>query len=73
MGLTDAQQPGESGNHDAALTLLDLKPLADDATPDQFSIRIDDAITNHIPYLKRKFANDVEKGLWVATARKTCR
>ena len=45
MGLTAAQQPGESGNHDAALTLLDLKPLSDDATPDQFSTRVDDAIT----------------------------
>ena len=36
-GKIDAQRPGEAANHDARLTMLDLKPLAADATPDQFS------------------------------------
>ena len=54
MGKSDAQLPGEAANYDAQLLALDLKPLSDDATPDEFSSRVSDAIDNTFPYLKRK-------------------
>ena len=64
-GETGSQLPGEAANHDAKLTWLDLKPLSDDATPDEFSKRVQDAIVNTFPYLKRPFANKVDESEWV--------
>ena len=64
-GKTSAQLPGEASNHDAKLTMLDMKPLSDDATPDQFSKRVKDAITNTLPYLKRPFASKLDESQWV--------
>ena len=40
MGKSDAQLPGEAANYDAQLLALDLKPLSEDATPDEFSSRV---------------------------------
>ena len=37
MGKSDAQLPGEAANYDAQLLALELKPLSDDATPDEFA------------------------------------
>ena len=64
-GETGAQLPGEAGNHDAKLTLLDIKPLSDEATPDEYSKRVKDAITNTFPYLKRPFASKIDESEWV--------
>ena len=54
MSKSDAQLPGEAANYDAKLLALELKPLSDDATPDEFASRVSDAIDNTFPYLKRK-------------------
>ena len=64
-GKTAAQLPGEAGNHDAKLTILDFKPLSNDATPDDFSVRVTDAITKTFPYLKRPFASKLDESKWV--------
>jgi len=46
MGKSDAQLPGEAANYDAQLLALELKPLSDDATPDEFASRVSEAIDN---------------------------
>ena len=55
MSATAVQAPGEALDHDAQLMLLQLKPLPDACTPDEFSTRVSTAIENHFPYLERKF------------------
>ena len=65
MGKSDAQSPGEAANYDAQLLALELKPLSDDATPDEFASRVSDAIDNTFPYLKRKYSTQEEIGEWV--------
>ena len=65
MGKTDAQLPGEAANYDAQLLALELKPLSDDATPDEFAFRVSDAIDNTFPFLKRKYSTPEGIGEWV--------
>ena len=65
MSASDAQLPGEAANYDAKLLALELKPLSDDATPDEFAARVSDAIDNTFPYLKRKYSTPEEIGEWV--------
>ena len=65
MGKSDAQLPGEAVNYDAHLLTLELQPLSDSATPDDFAVRVSDAIDNIFPYLKRKYSTPEEIGEWV--------
>ena len=65
MGKSDAQLPGEAVNYDAQLLALELQPLSDGATPDEFAVRVSDAIDNTFPYLKRKYSTPEEIGEWV--------
>ena len=52
MGETASQRPGESSEHDAAITALDLKPLADKASAQEYADRVNDAMQNHIPVVQ---------------------
>ena len=65
MGKSDAQLPSEAVNYDAHLLTLELQPLPDSATPDDFAVRVSDAIDNIFPYLKRKYSTPEEIGEWV--------
>ena len=65
MSLVAAMIPGESSSHDAALIALQLKPLPDGSTPDEYSLRVVGALTNHIPYLERPFPSRERMSWWV--------
>ena len=64
MSLVGAMIPGESASHDAALIALQLKPLQDGSTPDEYSLRVVGALTNHIPYLERPFPTRERISWW---------
>jgi len=55
----------EPDDHDMELVALKLKPLSDGATPQEFSARVNRALTLHIPYLSRPFSNPTDIGKWV--------
>ena len=57
-GQTASQLPGESGEHDAFITALELKPLPSKASAQEFAERVSDALTNHVPYMDRPFKDD---------------
>ena len=64
MGEPTAQQPGESSVYELRLAALNVKKLPADADSDAYAKRINEALTDIIPYTHRKFASDEDLGLW---------
>ena len=62
LGQIAAMLPGEDSTHDAELMRLVFKPMSNDATPDQFSLRISKVLKDHIPYLERPFPTQEKFG-----------
>lgn len=65
MEGADQMLPGEAQDHDAALIALALKPLANEATPQEYADRVNAALKDHIPYLDRPFRDLTAQGVWV--------
>ena len=65
MSTPDAQRPGEANEHDGVFVALQLKPLAAEATAQEFSLRVTDFTTNHLPYLDRPFSSKLKEASWV--------
>ena len=56
----------ETDEHEDHMTALRLKPLPDGCSSDDFSKRVNDALVNHIPFLRRPFpAADGSLGAWI--------
>ena len=56
----------ETDDHEDHMTALRLKPLPDGASADDFGKRVNDALVNHIPFLRRPFpAADGSLGMWI--------
>ena len=56
----------EADAHEDHLTALRLKPLPDGCSSDEFGARVNDALNNHIPFLRRPFpVGDGSLGKWV--------
>ena len=64
MSDAKAMKPGEESIHESHLLMLTLRPLPKGATAEQFSLRVTNALENHIPYLMRPMT-DAQIADWV--------
>ena len=56
----------ETDEHEDHMTAMRLKPLPDGCSSDDFSKRVNDALVNHIPFLRRPFpVADGSLGTWI--------
>jgi hypothetical protein len=53
IGEIAAMKPGEENAHEAHLLALSFSPLPPGSTPEQFSLRVTEALENDIPFLSR--------------------
>ena len=65
MAKVGAMIAGEDSVHDMELARMVIKPIGEDATPDQFSLRIVRFIKDHKPYLERPFPTPESFSAWI--------
>ena len=65
MSLPAAMLAGEDSVHDIELARLVLKPLSDEASPDEFAKRVSSFMKDHEPYLERPFKDKASFSKWI--------